>query len=292
MIKLVVSNQKGGVGKTTTAIALARCMADRGQRTLLIDSDPQGSIAVTLRLKPEAYISDFILNKLRLPDCVVKVAERLDVLCGNRETTAMEQRIFTMYGRELVFQNAFQMYEDNYDAVIVDVAPSISLLQACSMVFCQNVLIPISMDTLSVSGAGATIFSAQSIGDNVRVPIRSLALLPTIVNRSYGLTDVVMKMIEQLSTEYKIPVLNAIRTDQSIGKAARAHKMLVDLDPLGKALEDYEAATTSLLQLFGADGVKADAVTRNAKCREDRGLVASNPILILASLMISSSRPL
>ena len=80
---------------------------------------------MTLRLKPEAYISDFILNKLRLPDCVVKVAERLDVLCGNRETTAMEQRIFTMYRRELVFQNAFQLYEDNYDAVIVDVATSI-----------------------------------------------------------------------------------------------------------------------------------------------------------------------
>ncbi len=267
MIKLVVSNQKGGVGKTTTAIALARRMADCGLRTILIDSDPQGSIAVILRLKPQAYISDFILNKLRLPDCVVQVAERLDVLCGNRETTAMEQRIFTMYGRELVFQNAFQMYEDNYDAVIVDVAPSISLLQACSMVFCQNVLIPISMDTLSVSGAGATIFSAQSIGDNVRVPIRSLALLPTIVNRSYGLTDVVMKMIEQLSKEYKIPVLNTIRTDQSIGKAARAHKMLADFDPKAKALEDYEAATTALLQLFPAEGVKADVIaeTPNAE---------------------------
>jgi hypothetical protein len=112
----------------------------------------------------------------------------------------------------------------------------------------------------NVAGAGATIFSAQSIGDNVRVPIRSLALLPTIVNRSYGLTDVVMKMIEQLSTEYKIPVLNAIRTDQNIGKAAR-------VDPQGKALEDYEAATTGLLPLFGADGVKADALqeTPNAE---------------------------
>lgn len=254
MIKLMVGNQKGGVGKTTTAITLARCLADRGLRTLLIDSDPQGSIAVTLRLKPEAYLADFILNQLRLPDCVTRIAERLDVLCGNRETTAMEQRIFTMYGRELVFQNAFGMYEESYDAIVVDVAPSISLLQACSMVFCQNVLIPVSMDTLSVSGAGATIFSAQTIGDSVRVPIRSVALLPTIVNKRYGLTDVVMKMIDQLSETYKIPILPAIRTDQIIGKAARAHKMIADLDPKAKALEDYEAATTPLLEIFNVKG--------------------------------------
>jgi chromosome partitioning protein len=250
MIKLMIGNQKGGVGKTTTAITIARCLADRGFRTLLIDSDPQGSIAVTLRLKPEAYFSDFILNQLRLPDCVVNIAERLDVLCGNRETTAMEQRIFTMYGREHVFQNAFRLYEDSYDAIVVDVAPSISLLQACSMVFCQNVLIPISMDTLSVSGAGATIFSAQTIGDSVRTPIRTLALLPTIVNRRFGLTDVVMKMVHQLSETYRIPVLNAIRTDQIIGKAARAHRLIADIDPKAKALEDYETATTAILELL------------------------------------------
>jgi chromosome partitioning protein len=258
MIKLMIGNQKGGVGKTTTAITLARCLADRGLRTLLIDSDPQGSITVTLRLKPEAYLSDFILNQLRLADCTVPVAERLDVLCGNRETTAMEQRIFTMYGREHVFQNAFRMYEESYDAIVVDVAPSISLLQACSMVFCQNVLIPISMDTLSVSGAGATIFSAQTIGDSVRTPIRSIGLLPTIVNRRYGLTDVVMKMITQLSETYKIPVLNTIRTDQIIGKAARMHQMVADADPKAKALEDYEAATTAILEILGVKGYKTE----------------------------------
>jgi nitrogenase subunit NifH len=92
---------------------------------------------------------------------MVEVSERLHVLCGNRETTAMEQRIFTMY--------------------------------------------------------------------------------------------VVMKMIEQLSQTYRIPVLNAIRTDQIIGKAARAHKMIADLDPKAKALEDYEAATTSLLEMFDVE---------------------------------------
>lgn len=251
MIKLMIGNQKGGVGKTTTAITLARALADRGLRTLLIDSDPQGSVTVTLRLKPEAYLADFILNQLRLPDCVVRVSDNLEVLCGNRETTSMEQRIFTMYGREHVFQNAFGMYEDAYDAIIVDVAPSISLLQACSMVFCQKVLIPVSMDTLSVSGAGATIFSARTIGDSVRTPIAPVALLPTIVNKRYGLTDVVMRMIDQLSETYKIPVLNAIRTDQVIGKAARMHKMVADVDPKAKALEDYEVAATTLLGMLG-----------------------------------------
>jgi chromosome partitioning protein len=176
MIKLMIGNQKGGVGKTTSAITLARCFADRGLKTLLIDSDPQGSIAVTLRLKPQNYIADFILNQLRLPDCVTTVAERLDVLCGNRETTTMEQRIFTMYGRELVFQKAFELSEDTYDAIVVDVAPSISLLQACPMVFCQNVVIPISMDTLSVSGAGATIFSGQTIGLRTSSPLATKTL--------------------------------------------------------------------------------------------------------------------
>jgi chromosome partitioning protein len=253
----MIGNQKGGVAKTTTAISLARCLADRGISTLLIDSDPQGSIAVTLRLKPQGYLSDFILNQLPLPECVVEATPNLDVLCSNRETSAMEQRIFTMYGREHVFQNAFRPYEANYGAVVVDVAPSISLLQACSMVFCQNVLIPVSMDTLSVSGAGATIFSAQAISSGVGVPIRTLGLLPTIVNRRYALTTVVMQMVEQLSQTYNIPVLPAIRTDQVVGRAARMHRMIADVDPKAKVLEDYSEAATSLLNLFAIEALPA-----------------------------------
>ena len=256
MIKLMIGNQKGGVGKTTTAITISRCLADRGLRTLLIDGDPQGSVAVTLKLKPEFYLSDFILNQLRLPDCVQAVAPQLDVLCGNRETSAMEQRLFSSYGREYVFQRAFRMYEGLYDAIIIDVAPSISLLQACSMVFCENILIPISMDTLSVSGAGATIFSAKTISESVECQIRAVGLLPTIVNRRFGLTDVVMKMVDQIGEVYSIPVLGTIRTDQSVGKAGRLHKMLADADPASKALEDYQTVTTALLEMLGGKGVE------------------------------------
>jgi len=258
----MIGNQKGGVGKTTTAITLSRCLADLGLRTLLVDGDPQGSVAVTLKLKPENYLSDFILSQLRLQDCVAEVAPNMHVLCGNRETSSMEQRLFTSYGREHVFQKAFKMYEDLYDAIIVDVAPSISLLQACSMVFCQNILIPVSMDTLSVSGAGATIFSARTIAESVDTPIRIIGLLPTIMNRRFGLTDVVMKMINQVGQNYGIPVLEPIRTDQSVGKAGRVHKMIADIEPASKALEDYHGTALALLKLFGMEEQLSDAEVR------------------------------
>lgn len=250
-VKLVIGNQKGGVSKTTTAVTLARCFADRGLRTLLVDSDPQGSVAILLKLRPENYLADFILGQIRLQDCALTLTPKLDVLCGNRETTTMEQRIFSMYGREHIFENAFRPYENDYDAIVVDVSPSISLVQACSLVFCRNVLIPISIDTLSVSGAGATIFSAKSIGESVRIPIRILGLLPAIVNRRFALTDVVMKMITQLSENFQLPILNGIRTDQSVGKASRAHAMLADYDPKSKALEDYEISAGQILELLG-----------------------------------------
>jgi nitrogenase subunit NifH len=67
-----------------------------------------------------------------------------------------------------------------------------------------------------------------------------------------------MKMISQLSETYKIPVLNTIRTDQIIGKAARLHKMVVDVDPKAKALEDYDAATTGVLEILNVKGYKTE----------------------------------
>lgn len=252
MIKFMVGNQKGGVAKTTSALTLSRCLADRGYRTLLVDSDPQGSVTVSLRLRPELFLANFVMEKLRLSDCVAQVADNLDVLCGNRDTVTMEARIFTEYGRENVFANAFRPFEASYDAIIVDVAPSISLLQACAMVMCRQILIPVSMDVLSVSGAGATLTSAKTLSDALQVPIEPLALLPTIVHKRYAMTDTVLQLIHHIAKENGgIPVFESIRTDQSISKAARQHQMLVDFDPHSKALEDYEAATSSLLKHLG-----------------------------------------
>ena len=86
MIRLTIGNQRGGVGKTTTAVTIARLWAERGLRTLLVDADPQGSIGSILRVKPELYLNDFLWNKRRLADCVIQPVKNLET--GKVEITA------------------------------------------------------------------------------------------------------------------------------------------------------------------------------------------------------------
>jgi chromosome partitioning protein len=250
MMRLMVGNQRGGVGKTTTALNLARCFSDRGFRTLLIDADPQGSVSSVLKLRPEHYLADFLLKQLHLRDCVLKVHDRLDVLCGGRTTTDAEQQVTSVVARERLFEDSFTNFDEVYDCVLIDVAPSISLMQACAMVYTRHFLIPVAMDSLSVSGAGASLFYASTISRACRVPIKPVALLPTIVNKRIGLTEIVMNMIQALGQQNNIPIIGPIRTDTAVGKAHRAHQFLADFDPKSKALEDYEQVANQLLDTF------------------------------------------
>ncbi len=264
MMRLMVGNQRGGVGKTTTAMTLARCFADRGFRTLLVDADPQGSISSVLKLRPEHYLADFLLRQLHLRDCVLKVSDTMDVLCGGRTTTDAEQQVTSVVARERLFEDMFSNFDEIYDCVLIDVAPSISLMQACAMVYARHFLIPVAMDSLSVSGAGASLFYASTISRACRVPIKPVALLPTIVNKRIGLTEVVMNMIHALGQQNEIPTIGPIRTDTAVGKAHRAHQFLADFDSKSKALEDYDQVASQILEFFQMPATKDGAALMTA----------------------------
>lgn len=256
MIRMTIGNQRGGVGKTTTAITLARLWADKGLRTLLVDADSQGSIGSILRVKPELYLNDFLWNKRRLIDCVTRPADGLDVLCSNRDTLEAEQRAIATIGRERIFEIMFQPFEEQYDAVIIDVGPSLSLMQICAMVYTTDFLIPISMDALSVTGATAFFNTAQQLEVQIRKVCRCVGLLPTIVDHRYQNTEMVTKMIQLVSDNYKAPVLPAIRTDAVVAKAIRQRQFIGDVDPKAKSLEDYKSVSEHLLRLYGAETEK------------------------------------
>jgi chromosome partitioning protein len=259
LIRLTISNQRGGVGKTTSAVTIARCLADLGKRVLLIDTDSQGSIAAVLGLKPAHSLYDLLIQKVPFADCIVPAHERVHVLCSNRYTVEAESALSGTPFREFTFEQVFTEHEQPYDAVIIDVAPSITLFQTCAMVYTQRILIPVDMDVLSVQGATSSIQAADTLNRMLRrgLNVQPLALLPLKVDRRLAMTDTVLNTLEDIGCKRHVPVLSSIRTDQTVFKASRSRQFLADHDPKCKALEDYTKATLEILEILR----KEDAAT-------------------------------
>jgi chromosome partitioning protein len=248
MIRLVVSNQRGGVTKTTTTHTFGRYFADQGLRVLLIDTDSQGSLSTVLGVKPDNFLHQFVVSSYRWKDCVVNLRENIDILCSNRQTVETEAVLMGKIGRELTFQALFPQVDHDYDVVLVDVAPSITLLQTCAMIYAQQLLIPVSMDPLSLQGAVAAIETARTLNSLFKTEIRPIAFLPVMVDRRLQITDMILDALEKLGHANQVPVLPAIRTDTTPTKAVRAKQFLADFDPKSKAAEDYRAAGEKLLE--------------------------------------------
>jgi chromosome partitioning protein len=248
MIKLVIANQKGGVSKTTTSLSLARCFAERGLKVLLIDTDSQGSIATALGLKVTSSLYHFLISNYRFKDCVISAHPLIDVLCSTRDTIEAEGILTPRPGRELIFQVLLSPVEHLYDVIMIDVAPSITLLQSCAMMYAQQILIPLSMDPLSLQGAFAALQTSKSLNQLFKANIKPAAILPVMVDRRLQMTDLIFESIQVIAQDYGIPILPSIRTDAAVTKSTRAKTFLMDFDPKCKAVEDYQNAADKLLE--------------------------------------------
>ncbi len=247
MIRLVFCNQKGGVSKTTSALCMARCFADKGLRVLLIDTDSQGSLATSLGIKFTNSLYHFLVSNYRLQDCVNKVHDNIDVLCSTRQTIEVEGILTPRPGRELIFQTMLTPVESQYDAVLIDVAPSITLLQSCALMYAEQAVIPLTMDPLSLQGAYAVLQTAWSLNSLFRASIKAVAILPVMVDKRLAMTDLIYQSIDTIAKEQSLPILHGIRVDSAVQKASRSRKFLQDFDPKCKAIEDYRLATDQLL---------------------------------------------
>jgi chromosome partitioning protein len=250
VIRLVIANQRGGVAKTTTAATLARFFGDQGKKVLVIDADPQGSLGLILGLRPEKYLHDFLVHDQPMEECIFPATATVDVLCGSRDTTVVEAALLGTAGRERAFSRQLERAEGRYDVVLIDVSPSINLLQTCSMLYAKTQLIPVAMNMLSLQGAAACLQTAALLGSAFGESIRTLALLPVMVDRRFSLTEYILKALEEMSEQYGVPVLHAIRTDGTVPRAERARQFLADFDPKCKALEDYMVTALQVAELL------------------------------------------
>src|SRR3954451_7656939 len=248
-IRITVSNQKGGVGKTTTVLTLARAFADEGRRVLMIDTDPQGNLWTTFSSQecfqnggePQFWAHQLFGDEpVAATQMTVPVHKNISCIFSDRRMFFAESRLAGTTAKELILSSLLSVAEQQYDVILFDVAPSISHIQTCAVAYTRNILIPVGMDNLSVEGAMSSLQTIDILNRMLKLGCRCVGFLPTMVDMRLSATEVVMHALRERSEAMGIPLLPGIRTDQAINRSLRAGQFLQDHDPRSKALDDYQ----------------------------------------------------
>ncbi len=181
---IAVTNQKGGVGKTTTAVNLAACLAACDQRVLLIDLDPQGNATTGSGIDKEGLertTCEVLLGDARAMDTIVAVEEGgYDILPANADLTAAEVRLMQEIGREMKLRQALESVTGLYDYLLIDCPPSINMLTLNALTAAQGVLIPIQCEYYALEGLSSLLETVRQIRDSVNPDIGIEGLLRTM----------------------------------------------------------------------------------------------------------------
>jgi chromosome partitioning protein len=234
--KIAIFNHKGGTGKTTTTVSIAAGLAARGNKVLLVDTDSQGNVGVSLGQKLEKSLYHVLVMGIRPEDVAIKVRDNLDFIGCNETLAAAELYLAGRQNRDRVLRERLAKISENYDYVIVDCSPSLSLMNQNALVFADGIVVPVACDFLSLVGVRQVVKTVKNVNSLLRHPVQIYGVLPTFYDAR---AKICREAVETLQGHFGDRCLEPIRAATKLKEAPWAGKTIFEYAPDSNPAEDY-----------------------------------------------------
>jgi chromosome partitioning protein len=263
---IAIANQKGGVGKTTTAINLGACLAVAEKRTLIIDIDPQGNATSGLginRGELERSTYDVLVEGTSLPEATLSEVHfpYLDAVPSTRDLVGAEVELVNVSDRELVLRRAMTAVRDRYDYVLVDCPPSLGLLTLNTMAAADSVLIPIQCEFYALEGLSQLLNTVRLVQRNLNPQLEIDGVLLTMYDKRLNLSKQVADEAKEYFGDrvYETPIPRNVR----LAEAPSFGKPIVLYDILSAGAQAYLSLAREIMKRDEAAAARAGDSTEH-----------------------------
>lgn len=253
MRTIAITNQKGGVGKTSLSLTFASGLYARGNKILFIDTDPQSNSSFSLGIDqlnvPSLY--EVMKKEKGIQDVIVPVKVGFDAVPGSLSLALADMEL-NQIGREFLLKDALSGIKDSYDYCIIDTPPALGILTMNALTACDSVIIPVQSDIYSLQGTGQLAQTIQAIQAHCNPSLKIDGLVITRYNRRSVLTQDITAMLEDTARALDTKVFNAkIRECVAIREAQARQQDIFEYAPKSNAAKDYDNMINEYLEITG-----------------------------------------
>jgi chromosome partitioning protein len=243
--RLAIFNHKGGTGKTTTSVSVAAGLASRGLRVLLVDTDSQGNVGVSLGVKADKTLYHVLVMGMRAESAAIRVRPNLDLLPSNETLAAAELYLAGRQNRDRILNDRLASAYDAYDVVILDCSPSLSLMNQNALVAADGILVPVACDFLSLVGVRQVVKTVKNVNALLHHPVQITGVLPTFYDAR---ARICRDALDALKEHFGPRVLPPIRSATRLKEAPAQSKTIFEMAPESNAAEDYQRIVDWLVE--------------------------------------------